>query len=69
MPVTINRDPFARTETIRETVRPAARERCAWCGSAPGRFRYGTETDGGTRGYYPGAFCGIGCFRSHADTR
>jgi hypothetical protein len=62
----ISRDPFARQETLRVTVR--TRGDCSWCGS-PGRkghlYRYDTVTDGGTT--YTGArlFCCLSCRDSH----
>ena len=62
--VTVNRNPFARTETERLTLsRPLGNRPCAWCGQ-PARFQYRFVTDGGTVGTWSRTFCGIGCYRS-----
>ena len=44
--IAISRDPFARRDVVRETVAKRDRKPCAWCGSRPGRFRYGAHADG-----------------------
>ena len=46
--VSINRDPFSRFDTIRQTIPKDERKSCAWCGR-PGRFRYGSLNDGPNR--------------------
>lgn len=66
MPVTVSRDPFARTELVRETVPVGARSPCWWCGQ-PGRFTYSTETDGGRTYPHPGVFCSVYCFRTYHE--
>lgn len=73
MPTTISRDPFARTELVREVTENKGE--CDWCGSrrrSPkgnilGLFRYGTEADGlYTRvNWASGHFCSIGCCRAY----
>lgn len=63
--VSINRDPFARTETVRRAVKTT--ETCACCGShrPSGKlFQYGTETDGGRTRWFDKLFCSVLCFRS-----
>ena len=64
------RDPFARQEMHRITVR--TNETCAWCGrerigsKARGNylFRYMIETDGGTTRIIKGLFCSVDCMRT-----
>ena len=73
----ISRDPFAREELHRETIRMAG---CAQCGNSrelrnggpraliTGRkflYRYFVESDSGRRAYISGAFCSIGCMRAY----
>lgn len=61
--VTINRDCFARTETVRETADRFSHRSCAWCGAirrchtglhhgdtvpvVRSLYHYGTQSDGG----------------------
>jgi len=70
----ISRDPFAREEIHRTSVRDwyGRKTECDFCGGASvshsGRrrvFRYHIETDGGTKRFIPGVFCSIGCMRVH----
>lgn len=63
----INRDPFARTETHRETVRQPSTRQCDWCGTPTYMmkydrlFRYRTESDGGRVNVHNGLFCSKPC--------
>lgn len=61
----IRRDPFARTELHRSTIKTSAK--CDWCGhNQHGRlFQYWTETDGGTRSAHKGLFCNLTCHNSY----
>jgi hypothetical protein len=55
------RDPFARTERIRVlvTCQPIF---CHWCGISKRRlFKYGIETDGGTKHWDNKEFCNVKC--------
>jgi hypothetical protein len=63
----ISRDPFARGDVVRETILPRYRSSCAWCGSRPGRFRYGWSDDGRPAdiGWSNREFCSIDCHRSY----
>lgn len=74
MSTLISRDPFAREEIHRETVRDwyGRKTTCDWCGGASvshsGRkrlYRYHIETDGGRKHEISGQFCSIGCCRSY----
>lgn len=65
----ISRDPFARQELHRSTVRDYHGATCQWCGSK-GRalkwggnrlFQYETQTDGGRTFVHGGVFCGKSC--------
>lgn len=64
--VSVGRDPFARGNVVRVTVPKAERTSCAWCGGAPGRFRYGWADDQGRRHSALGTrgFCSRSCERS-----
>ena len=59
---TINRDPFARCETVRRAVKTAVE--CAGC-ARPARFQYGLLSDGiRTRvSWSPVLVCGLACLR------
>lgn len=61
----IRHDPFARGSVIRETVIARYRSECAWCGSRPGKFRYGWSRDDSSFRDYDAfdtkAFCSISC--------
>ncbi len=59
--VTVNRDPFARTETERLTL--TNKRPCAWCGQSA-KFQYRTVSDGGRTGMWSRTFCGIDCMRA-----
>ena len=62
--VRAGRDPFARTETIRESIHGS----CSWCGRSNKYGRVGVyhiEHDGGRRETIRGQFCGIGCLNSY----
>lgn len=68
--VTINRDPFARTELERNTV-PAPQAillgTCKWCGQlnkAGGLFQYRLVEDGGRHGNWSAGFCSVNCYRT-----
>jgi hypothetical protein len=60
--VTVNRDPFARCETVRRIVRTDVE--CAGC-ARRARFQYGLLADGiRTRvSWSPVLVCGIACLR------
>lgn len=69
----ISRDPFAREELHRETVRPKMLEAyygtygCAWCGgtnAAGTLYRYRVETDGGREHVDDRTFCSVACRRT-----
>jgi hypothetical protein len=62
--VTVNRDPYARTETERQTL--TDRRPCAWCGQ-PARFQYRTASDGGRVGGWSRTFCTIECCRAFSS--
>lgn len=79
-PVQLSRDPFARSITIRRTVRygpdrSTTAISCRWCGQdghvSPNRwrrfFQYGSWQDGiNTQpSYVDGVFCSVGCFRAY----
>lgn len=67
----VSRDPFARTELHKETVRPAKGESCKWCGGlarngGEGRlFKYRRESDGGRVYEISGLFCSVGCMKTY----
>ncbi len=71
----ISRDPFARTELHRKTIRPpmnygyyGIRQTCDWCGQSRKDgtlFAYTVESDGGRKSDISGQFCSIGCMRSY----
>ncbi len=68
MLVIINRDPFARSSTVREVTDEQAE--CSWCGGTrrSGRlFRYGTELDSlnGRINWHRGEFCSKQCHDSY----
>ena len=60
--VTVNRDPFARCETVRRVVKTAVE--CAGC-ARPARFQYGLLSDGiRTQVHWsPVLVCGLACLR------
>ncbi len=60
--VTVNRDPFARCETVRRLVHVS--HECAAC-TRRARFQYGTEFDGiGARIHWdPVLVCSLACHR------
>lgn len=68
----VNRDPFARQELHRSTVRADGRT-CSWCGSVRDSggnlgkhlYVYRTESDGGRSGEHQGAFCCKSCHDSY----
>jgi hypothetical protein len=64
-PTQLDRDPFARSTLLRQTLPPEDREPCAWCGSRPGRFVYYWESDTGWRPMRLRGFCGVTCWRSY----
>lgn len=63
--VSIERDPFARGNVVRETIPRDERGACAWCGQ-PARFRYGWDDDQGPRysSMDTRQFCSKGCYDS-----
>ncbi len=62
--------PYGRFSVVRDLVPEGERPDCFWCGSAPGRFRYGIEADAGCRtAFWHGAFCSVSCFRSYHDVK
>ncbi len=64
----ITRDPFARVELHRETVKrvyvSTNRFVCAWCGQ-PAKYCYRYEADSGRSADWSRPFCGVDCFRSY----
>jgi hypothetical protein len=68
LPTQLDRDPFARSTLLRQTLPPEDREPCAWCGSRPGRFAYYWEQDTGwrpmPRAFQLRGFCCVTCWRS-----
>lgn len=64
--VTVNRDPFARCETVRRVVRVEVE--CAGC-ARRARFQYGLLADGiRTRvSWSPVLVCGLSCLRGCTD--
>lgn len=66
--VQIGRDPFAREDHVRRLVPVEERDTCKNC-DCPGKFQYGTESDGiNTRPFVSNEiFCGIECFRSYSQ--
>lgn len=63
----INRNPFAREETHRETV-PANGQTCAWCGSvrkSDTLYQYRTETDSGRQHADTKLFCCLSCRKAY----
>lgn len=63
----ISRDPFARSELHRESVKPYFGQTCAWCGNLNARgtlYQYRIESDGGRTSYIPRFFCSVSCMRS-----
>ncbi|MFY7850986.1 MAG: hypothetical protein ACOVQ6_04275 [Brevundimonas sp.] len=64
--VTINRDPFARCETVRRVV--VTDHECAAC-TRRARFQYGTQCDGiGARIHWdPVLVCSLACHRGLRD--
>lgn len=67
--VSVERDPFARGNVVRVLVPAGERVSCAWCGNAPGRFRYGWADDQGRRAsaLQTRAFCSRSCERSFSS--
>lgn len=67
----ISRNPFAREEIHRESIRPGdfgIKHVCAWCGNTNAHgnvFQYRVESDGGRKSEIPGHFCSIGCMRTY----
>lgn len=63
MTTQLQRDPFARTTTVRMKAQPTAE--CAFCGQ-PARFVYGTHRDDRHRpDWQRRAFCGRSCERAY----
>ena len=60
--VTVNRDPFARSETVRRVVKTAVE--CAGC-ARRARFQYGLLSDGIRTqvSWSPVLVCGLACLR------
>jgi hypothetical protein len=68
--VTISRDPFSRSEVVRETAGYSGK--CSWCGNNRSSngirrelFRYGEESDSGRVSWDEREFCSIGCRRAY----
>jgi hypothetical protein len=67
---TINRDPFSRSDLVREAIPMIERFPCSWCGFRPARFRYGWWSDDRPGPEWArGAFCSVGCYRDYHDER
>lgn len=63
---TVRRDPFARTEVVRQRVEAPASASCAWCGSTGRLYHYGSETDGGRRHIDTRrCFCSTSCYDAY----
>lgn len=64
--VSINRNPFARSETVRRIVY-TVRDTCDWCGDNRGGrlFEYGTAHDGGRTEWHTGRFCSKYCHNAY----
>lgn len=64
----IARDPFARSETVRECVPPSSRCSCANCGREGAKYRYGHHADGlNTRAQLGSrVFCSVSCWRDYS---
>lgn len=60
----VSRDPFARVELHRATIKTA--QVCEWCGQR-GRFLYRFETDGGRVSPWSLPFCSVACFRTYSE--
>ena len=71
----VSRNPFARTELHKRTVKATA-DSCRNCGGlafrkVPGKpvkgylFEYWNESDGGRKYVVSGRFCSVGCMRSY----
>lgn len=65
----VSRNPFAREELHRESVRFYWGETiCRWCGGTRkgGKlWQYRIETDGGTIRRIDGVYCSVSCFRAY----
>lgn len=74
--IMIDRDPFARYDTIRQVVK-GTRQTCAWCGqqrqtptqkalgaTVGNLFQYGSEHDSGRKHFDSHLFCGLSCRQS-----
>jgi hypothetical protein len=71
----VSRDPFARTEVHRETVRVPYERRCDWCGQrrlvhrgqrrVNELFKYRVEYDSGRLSRIPKLFDSIDCMREY----
>lgn len=66
----ISRDPFARQELHRRTVKQNYGNslRCSWCGSKNARgnlFEYRIESDGGRSSIIRGLFCSVQCMKDY----
>jgi hypothetical protein len=61
----VSRDPYARSEVHRITVK--TKETCRWCGNncKDRLFSYYVESDGGRQHELKGLFCSIGCLRAY----
>lgn len=64
----LKRDPFARLDHVRVTVKLPNGGACDWCGQ-PRKilYRYGTETDSGKQAWGKGLFCSKSCHDSHSQ--
>ena len=65
---TISRDPFARQDTVRQSV--TTTQSCSWCGQTRNGgklFEYGTQPDSisGRINWHRGLFCSKGCHNSY----
>lgn len=61
----ISRDPFARTELVRDNI--SEHGECSWCGQ-PARYRYAvTSDDRPLIRWMKGIFCSIQCCRIYHD--
>jgi len=73
--VLVKRDPFARTELHRETVKLfKSEETCRWCGGfKPSRtggrylYRFRSESDGGRVMHVAGLYCSSSCFSDYNE--
>lgn len=61
----VNRNPFAREELVRQSYSGHDRRECAWCGQKNRTmYTYEVETDGGRRCGESRQVCNINCYNA-----